>query len=118
MSVTLTLAVLALAAYRLTRLATTDSLFASWRHRWYRRFPPNDHYRAMVRQPGQGWVQGPNPVRRTHPLGQLVECPWCIGAWISIALVATTAQYISIPLPVLVAAATSTVVGLLGELDS
>lgn len=112
-----TYVVLALAAYRLTRLFTRDVLFASWRHRWYRRFPPNDHYRAMVRQPGRGWVLAANPVRPTHPLGQLIDCPWCIGAWVSIAVVAVVAQIVSVPLPVLVACAVSTVVGLLGEVD-
>lgn len=110
--------VVALAAYRLTRLVRNDLLFASWRHRWYRRFPPNAHYQAMVNQPGRGWVQSPNPIRPIHPLGQLIDCAWCCGFWITAALVAVTAQFVSVPQPALVVLAVSTAVGFVAKVDS
>lgn len=57
------LLVVTLAAYRATRLVTTDTLFGSWRARWFLRYPPTG--------------------RDAHPLGQLIDCPWCIGWWIA-----------------------------------
>lgn len=55
------LLVVTLAAYRATRLVVADSLLGSWRARWFLRFPPTG--------------------RHPHPLGVLVDCPWCVGWW-------------------------------------
>ncbi len=82
--------VLALAAFRLTRLAGWDD------------FP------LAVRV--RGWITGEHTIRgRAEPLYQrptlahLLACPWCIGFWISCAvyvgwlLVPTEALYAAAP---------------------
>lgn len=51
------------ASFRITRLINLDSILDGPRKRWYRRFPP-EH----------------------HPLGQLAICPFCVGFWISGAM--------------------------------
>lgn len=71
----LDLLVIVLAAARLTRIVTTDTITASWRLRVFKRFPPENSPR-----------RGP-----AHPIGQLVDCPWCIGYWISGAVVLVAA---------------------------
>lgn len=99
------LLVATLAAYRWTRLVVADSLLDGWRTRWFRRFPPTG-----------------TPPRRGHPLGQLVDCPWCIGFWIA-GLVVTVAAMVHV-LPWrpstwwLAWPAASVGVGLLARVDS
>jgi hypothetical protein len=65
------LAIDALAAYRLTRLATVDTFPAA----------------ASVRERVSRWAR-----RSGHPaLDELVHCPWCIGFWISAGVVVVRA---------------------------
>lgn len=91
------LVVLALAAYRLTRLITTDDLPPIYRarewlkHRWG---TPN----------GREWFDG-------------ITCGWCVGSIISFALVAGVAYLIPMRLPAIQALAVATVVGLIGGHD-
>jgi len=47
-----------------------------------------------------------------------LTCPWCLGFYVSAALVAGVAAIASIPLPGIYALAVSTVVGILGEVVS
>lgn len=54
---------LCFASFRVTRLLNLDSILEGPRRRWYRRFPP-EH----------------------HPLGQLAQCPFCAGFWVSGAM--------------------------------
>jgi hypothetical protein len=61
--IALTLIVLAFAAARITRYIVSDDQLDSLRERWFRRFPP-----------------------QSHPLGGLVQCPYCMGAWVSGAM--------------------------------
>lgn len=118
------LVLLVLAAYRATRLVTADTLLDSLRHRWFLRFPPDDQYRRYERATdalgAKTWALRAHPVRRTHPLGQLIDCPWCIGFWLSGAVVGVVAHWFaSIPLPLLVWPAVSAAVGLMATtLDS
>lgn len=100
---------ISLAAYRLTRLFTKDSLFDNQRKAWLKRFPPDTaHARASGKKPSD-----------VSKWGQLVVCPWCIGAWISGLVVAIVSIFVSVPLPLLWWFATSTVVGLIGaKLDA
>lgn len=63
----LVLVLLAFGTHRLTRIVTSDSITAGLRTRWFIRFPPIG--------------------ARHHPLGELVDCPWCIGWWLSGLLV-------------------------------
>lgn len=66
-----TFVLVALAAYRLTRFVVADSLLAPQRRWLFERFPPS-----------QGLA---NVFGKDHPsrLGQLIDCPYCIGFWIS-----------------------------------
>lgn len=46
---------------------------------------------------------------------EMVECPWCLGSWTAICVVAATSVVGHVRLPVLQAAAVAAVVGLLGD---
>jgi hypothetical protein len=56
----ITLVILSLAAFRLTRFVTTDTIFNRQRSFIWRKFPPE-----------------------STKLGYLITCPWCIGVWLS-----------------------------------
>lgn len=68
------LTVNALAAYRLTRLWTRDSL------------PPLPAIRQHVLDKLDE-IQNRRGVATDHPLTELVRCPWCVGFWISVGVV-------------------------------
>lgn len=68
------LTVNALAAYRLTRLWTRDSL------------PPLPEVRQHVLDKLDE-IQDSKGTTEDHPLTRLVDCPWCIGFWISLGVV-------------------------------
>ena len=86
------LALDALAAFRITRLLTRDSL------------PPLRKLRETVLDRSGG-----------SPWAVIVECPWCMGFWVACGVIATHAAipglwpWASAPL------ALSAVIGLLGE---
>lgn len=63
-----------LAAYRLTRLWTRDSL------------PPLPELRQHVLDKLDK-IQDAKGSTASHPLSALVDCPWCIGFWISVGVV-------------------------------
>jgi len=97
------LVVTILAAYRITRIITTDSITARWRDRLYRWAwvePDEDaEYRAAWARwngetpfppDGEEERQVPMPRRgggRTY-VNELFNCPWCMGVWISYAMTA------------------------------
>lgn len=89
------LPIYALAAYRLTRLWTRDSL------------PPLPRFRHYVRERWDG-----------RAVVDLVDCPWCVGFWIAVGVVVVSAsplagawQWVALPL------ALSAVTGLLAMRD-
>lgn len=84
--------VLCLAAYRLTRLVTTDTILEPVRERWWRRFPPS-----------------------TQP-GYLITCDWCTSIWISAPLVMMYSLYPSATIFVCAIFALSAVVGIMAAL--
>lgn len=88
----LDLAVLALAAYRLTRLVTTDTLLEPLRERWWRRFPPS-----------------------TQP-GYLITCDWCTSMWISAPIVLMYSIYPTATVYVCAVFALSAAVGIIAAL--
>lgn len=51
-------------------------------------------------------------------LAYLWECDWCTGIWVSGAVVAGTAHYVSVPYPYLQWIAAAALTGLLAERDS
>lgn len=72
-----------LTTYRATRLVTTDALFERQRAWLLMRYPPNRDW-ARTRRTGQLLTreqQVPKGVRYPRKLGQLLECPWCLGFW-------------------------------------
>lgn len=121
MTYALLFVLMALAAHRATRLVVSDSLVESWRHRLFLAYPPDEHYRSLERRLRAGgevvWYQHPAPVRPSHPLGQLIDCPWCIGWWICGAVWGAVWHYHGLPLPALWWPAMSTVVALTARLE-
>lgn len=89
----LDLAVLALAAHRLTRLATSDDLLDGPRS-------------AVVRRLGS-----------RPKLADALSCDWCVGAWVSAAVVLAGSRWPAVR-RLAVVPALSSVVGLLSTLDS
>lgn len=81
----------ALAAYRLTRLATTDTILDGPRDALvrgaYARAGRADDGPSMPDVPGawSGWAMDDD---RAPKLATLVTCRWCAGAWIGLAVVA------------------------------
>ena len=99
---------LAVVVWRVTRLVTTDRAFRPVRDRVVARWPvtPEDAQTA----PGRGGYWRVVPVaerRRVRPSGPgyWIECPWCVAPWVATVLTAVTARFVSVPAPVLVAAA-------------
>jgi hypothetical protein len=88
---TLTFVVLALAAFRLTYLITTDAILASVRDRVWAKFPPSTK------------------------LGYLITCNWCSGFWVSVFLVIL---YICLPQVVFVVSLVLAISALVGILSS
>lgn len=80
---------IALASYRLWRLAAKDSISETSR-RWLFRHSPH-------------WVR------------ELVECPWCLGSWIAFGMTWATDAVVGVQAPVLVGLGAAVVVGWLGE---
>lgn len=81
----LALAVVALAAYRLTRVVVEDTITASFRAWvWRRAYVPAgydaraDRDTAVRRHGRAGWAW--------EKLFQLVTCPFCLGWWVTIGL--------------------------------
>lgn len=88
---TLPFVVISFSAYRLTRFLTTDTIPFSHLRNWL-----TDRWADTI------WVDG-------------LTCSWCLGAYVSFALVAGLAQVISIPLPILYALAVSSAVGIISR---
>lgn len=107
--------VIGLAAYRCSRLVGEDSIFEGPRHRFFRRFPPDDFYRRMVKM-GGAWQMADEPRRKAAWIGRLVACPWCSSVWFAAAITAATAQFFDVPVPILVWAAACSVAGLCAKL--
>lgn len=86
------LAVMALASYRLWRFVGRDQVPGALIGNWL-------------------------AAHRSRRLFDLLTCPWCLGAWISFAVVAVTAQLVVLVLPVLQALAVACLVGLIAQVD-
>jgi hypothetical protein len=104
----LTFVLLALAAYRVTRLVVLDDLTRPLRLSIEERHPA-----AASLAPG--------PAPRPYWLVVLVNCPWCVGAWVCLAgalLLRALGLIDTWSLVVLAWLAASTVVGLLSRLEA
>lgn len=86
-----TFVILALAAFRVTRVITTDVVFESVREKIWKKFPP------------------------TKGFGYLITCDWCTGFYISILFVVA---YLLVPTVVYVVSlvlSISAIIGLLAN---
>lgn len=99
----LTVALICLASHRLTLLVIDDRITRRPREWLQDRAETRYEERTEISSSSEWLSWG----------GYLLNCPWCMGAWISGVVVAVTAQVASVPLPVLVWLTASTVVGLL-----
>lgn len=81
--------IVVLTSLRVTRMFTRDTIFEAQRHAWWRRFPPKDEDKR----------QAAKCRTKEHKLGMLIECPWCIGFWVSGLVVLVTEQVANVPLP-------------------
>lgn len=113
-----------LAAYRVTRLITDDTLLNRPREWFFRRYPPDADYASLQRKTlsesgASYWQRESSPVRKVSMWGELMWCAYCIGFWISGAVVALVNVFVSVRVPVLWWWATSAAVGLTARnLDS
>jgi hypothetical protein len=90
MSLPLLLIIVSLAAHRITHFLIADAL--------------TDAARARLRRRWSGSLAD-----------EALDCAWCVGFWVSAALVTGCAQIVSIPLPGLFSLAVSSVVGILTQ---
>jgi hypothetical protein len=107
---------IALAVHRLTRIVTRDKfpLIAVPRYHVTNWFDPSDEYRDVyrVKHPDR---EGP----KSHwgifgsSLAYLLECDWCVSVWVSGGLVTGLTYFTSVPMPMLIWLAASTVTGLI-----
>lgn len=100
---------LALACYRVTRLVTTDKItepiFDRLRfgleRRWYAKHGPegsDTHFNSK--------------------LAFMLSCPWCLGFWVSGVGTLLVSLVYGLDYPIITWFALSTVIGLLGRIDS
>lgn len=96
MTTWLQLLLLVLAAYRLTRILTTDSISEAARDRlyhwaWIEQGEPGYEaaylHARMLDQDTDGTQPLPRASWRTY-VNELGNCPWCMGVWVSYALTA------------------------------
>lgn len=99
------LILLLLGCYSITRLVVTDTfpLFARPREWVKKRFPPAET--VWEEKPPRGtWKKLPDNrhyvVLKGHWIGELIDCPWCAGFWVSLGV---TGAYFVTPVLTLVA---------------
>lgn len=105
MSQPLLFVLMALAAYRLWRIIGEDE------------WPPSRALRAYVARRAEhgNLIERLRPARAWAEVQTMIECPWCLGTWISIAVVIVCAQLTSVELPILQAMGVACAVGLIGS---
>lgn len=86
---TINFVILALGAYRLTHLITTDAIADEFRHKIWSKFPP------------------------TTKIGYLITCNWCTGFWISLLFVVGASVLPQFTFVVSLVLAISAVIGLI-----
>lgn len=100
----LVVALVCLATHRLTLGVVEDRLT-----RRPRTAIQNHYERAYEQRTGRV-----DPDEWQSAVAYLLSCPWCMSIWVGGAVTAATVYLTSVPLPVLVWLASSSVTGLLG----
>jgi len=106
-----------LAAYRLTRLVTTDTISDPIRDRLIERIYRAGYWGDM-KPPLGGWSELARADEEPPKLADLLTCWWCAGWWVSALVVAARRLVPGLWGPVARALATSTVVGFLSKTES
>lgn len=98
-----------LAAYRLTRLATTDKITEPLmeRVRWWL----EKRWESKHAEPG-------SDTEWNSKIAFMLSCPWCLGFWVSGAATVLVSAVYGLDYPVLTWLAMSTVIGFIGRIDS
>lgn len=73
---------LAFAAYRLTRIVTTDTISLPFRERLYRFAWSDEDGTVETREKGKVLVPKARAAWRTY-LYELLTCPLCLGVWVA-----------------------------------
>jgi hypothetical protein len=131
----LLIVLLALAAHRITRLLTRDKLpfIDIPRDRFVNRWGVYDgvgrikddvRRNALVRAFRWFWANEFPAIDGAHrtnlvmkSLAYLWECDWCMGVWVSGALVWVTNYYVEVPYPFLVWPAIASITGLIASYE-
>lgn len=110
-----------LAAFRLTMLVARDVIGQRWRERLFDRFPPNGQRagtRSLWRKVDRTVLlrarldEGERPV---SIIGQIIDCAWCAGVYVSLAVWGVVWSLVPLPLPALWPMAMAGVVGALAS---
>lgn len=102
-------ALASLAAYRVTRLVTTDKITEpiTERIRWFFERRWEAKHPEVV--PSDDW---------NSKLAFLLSCSWCLGFWVSGVVTVILSVAYGLDYPVITWLAMSTIVGFLGHIDS
>ena len=106
-----------LAAYRLTRLVTTDTISDPVRDEVLERIYRAGYWKDMA-PPLQGWSELARADEEPPRLAELLTCWWCAGWWVSALVVAARRLVPGWWGPVASALATSTLVGMLSRTEN
>lgn len=98
----------ALAAYRVTRLVTTDKITE----------PVMERIRWGLERRWHRKHDGGSDTEWNSKLAYLLSCPWCLGFWVSGVVTVILSMAYGLHYPILTWLAMSTVVGFLGNIDS
>jgi hypothetical protein len=109
-------ALASLAAYRVTRVVTSDKItepifepLRLWfETRWIRKHAGDDENLAYLYGKSEKW---------NSKLAFMLSCPWCLGFWVCGVFTVVLSLAYGLDYPVLTWLAMSTVVGFLGRID-
>ena len=105
-----------LAAYRITRLVTDDTITEPVRDRLLEHVYRNDYWKDMA-PPIQGWSEMARADEEPPRLAELLTCRWCAGFWVAAAVTAARRTAPDVWTPIADVFATGALVGFLSELS-
>jgi hypothetical protein len=99
---------LALACYRVTRLVVLDKIAE----------PVTERIRWWFERRWYAKHEGGSETHFNSKIAFMLSCPWCIGFWVSGAGTLLVSLAYGLDYPILTWFAVSTIVGLIGRIDS